>query len=362
MNLTQKPKQSLIPRCLAALICAVLWLGAAGAVAQSINAEWTDWDREAQRARSVIDAGAASPSALEDLRKRLEDQKSGASKVADAASSEISRVTAELDALGPAPEGDATEPPATAELRKELRERVTATEADRGRAQRVVARVENILSDLARLGQQNFFDRLETRGPSPLNPTVWVDAKSDIVKLHGRLRREVDRGLAAPSEQNDVLGLIAIAVAALAIGLFILFGVRGFALGLLSRRAEKSDNRSRKLVFGLGLTAARIVISMFAAIFIVIALSIFGSFGTIGETIVGSAAFGVLTVILAYALAAALFSPEAAGLRLFNLSTPQARSASRAKFPRARGRTPRLAHGLLVSSLAPLGLTSAQNA
>ena len=213
MNLTQKPKQSFIPRCLAALICAVLWLGAAGAVAQSSNAEWTDWDHEAQRARSVIDAGAASPSALEDLRKRLEDQKSGASKVADAASSEISRVTAELDALGPAPEGDATEPPATAELRKELRERVTAAEADRGRAQRVVARVENILSDLARLGQQNFFDRLETRGPSPLNPTVWVDAKSDIVKLHGRLRREVDRGLAAPSEQDDVLGLIAIAVA-----------------------------------------------------------------------------------------------------------------------------------------------------
>ena len=330
MNLTQKPKQSFIPRCLAALICAVLWLGAAGAVAQSINAEWTDWDREAQRARSVIDAGAASPSALEDLRKRLEDQKSGASKVADAASSEISRVTAELDALGPAPEGDATEAPAAAELRKELRERVTAAEADRGRAQRVVARVENILSDLARLGQQNFFDRLETRGPSPLNPTVWVDAKSDIVKLHGRLRREVDRGLAAPSEQDDVLGLIAIAVAALAIGLFILFGVRGFALGLLSRRAEKSDNRSRKLVFGLGLTAARIVISMFAAIFIVIALSIFGSFGAVGETIVGSATFGVLTVILAYALAAALFSPEAAGLRLFNLSTPQARSAFRA--------------------------------
>ncbi len=291
---------------------------------------WADWDREAQRARSTIDAGTASPEPLEALRKQLENQKSGAGKVADAASSEVARMMAELDALGPAPEGDVPEAPAAADLRKELQEQLATAEANRGRAQRVVTRVENLLSDLADLGQQNFFDRLESRGPSPLNPATWLDAESDFETLYGRLSREVDRGLTAPSEQDDVLIQIVIAVIALVLGLFILFGVRGFALGFLSRRAQKTATRSRKLIFGLGLTAARIIISLFAAIFLVVALATFGSFGTVGKSLVDGAATGILTLILAYALAAALFSPEAAGLRLFSLKTPQARSAFRA--------------------------------
>lgn len=267
---------------------------------------------------------------MEKLREQLESQKSGAEKVAGAASSEATRIMAELDALGPAPEGDVPEAPAAAQLRKELREQLATAEADRGRAQRVVTRTENLLSDLARLGQQHFIDRLKSRGPSPLNPATWFDAKSDFVTIYGRLSREFDRRLNAPSEQDDVLGEIVIAIIFLMLGLFILFGVRGFALGLLSRRAEKTDNRSRKLIFGLGLTAARIVISLFAAIFLVIALALFGSFGTVGEVLVDGAAAGILTLILAYALAAALFAPEAAGLRLFKLKTPQARSAFRA--------------------------------
>ncbi len=236
---------------------------------------------------------------------------------------------AELDALGPAPEGDVPEAPAAADLRKELQEQLSAAEANRGRAQRVVTRTETLLSDLADLGQQNFVGRLKSRGPSPLNPATWLKAKASITTLFGRLSREVDRGITAPSEQEDVPYMVFVAIIAFVLGIFILFGLRGFALGFLSRKAQKTENRSRKLIFGLGLTAARIVISLFAAFFIVLALAIFGSFGTVGAVLVDGAASGILTLILAYALAAALFSPEAAGLRLFNLETPQARSAFR---------------------------------
>lgn len=267
---------------------------------------------------------------MERLRKQLESQKSGAEKVAGAASTEVARITAELDALGPAPEGDVPEAPAAADLRQELKEQLATAEANRGRAQRVVTRADNLLSDLADLGQQNFFDRLKSRGPSPLSPATWLNAKTSFAALYGRLSREVDRGITAPSEQEEVPYLVGIAVIAFVLGMFILFGVRGFALGFLSRRAQKTDNRSRKLIFGLGLTAARIVISLFAAFLIVLAFAIFGSFGAVGEVLVDGAASGILTLILAYALAAALFSPEAAGLRLFNLKTPQARSAFRA--------------------------------
>ncbi len=317
-------------RWLTALICTGLLLVAGPAAAQTEGPDWAAWDRVAKQARTVIDGAKASPDKLEDLRKRLETQRADAAKVAGAASININDVQAELDALGPTPDSAAPEAPAAAALREELQAKLANAEAQRGRAQRMVTRFETLLTDLAQLGQRNFIDRLKSRGPSPLNPATWIEAEGDLEEFYGRYTREVDRGLSAPSEQEDVAPLMVIAGMVLAIGLFILFGVRGLALGFLSRRATNASNRSRKLMFGLGLTAARIILSLLAAVFILIGISFLGAFGAVGETIIDGVADGALTVILAYALAAALFSPEAPGLRLFRLTTPQARGAFRA--------------------------------
>ena len=117
-------------RWLTALVAAGLMLFA-GLAAVQVSPDWDAWDRVAKQARTVIDGAKASPDKLEDLRERLETQRASAAKVASAATVGITDLQAELDALGPAPDGDAPEAPAAAALRQELHAKLANAELNR---------------------------------------------------------------------------------------------------------------------------------------------------------------------------------------------------------------------------------------
>ncbi|MEM7268115.1 MAG: mechanosensitive ion channel domain-containing protein [Pseudomonadota bacterium] len=310
----------------------ILWLSLGlGALAQETNSgPWADWDAEADQAREVIDAGEASPEALEQLRKRLEDQRSGANEIAGAASTLIGQLTKEIDALGPPPGEGETEAPEAADLRAKLNERLAIARADQGRGQRAIARVRNLLADLAKLGQRNFLSRLESRQPSALNPANWIEAQSALSEMGGKLSREFARALETPSERQLLISRAPIALLALGAGLFILFGVRGMALGFFMRGVGPTSARGRRLMLGVGATAARVLTAAVAAGLILYGVGASGFLGTVGDALLRNTAEGVAIVIIAYALAAAMFSPESSGLRLLKLDDAAARSAFRA--------------------------------
>lgn len=313
-------------------VCYV-WLGvfaASHAIAQVADETWSAWEDEAVMAREVIDAGAASPDALEDLRLKLETQRDAAARIAEDAADNIANIQAELDALGPPPDAGQTEAPEAAAIREEITARLNAARASQGRAQRSVAQTRNLLTDLASLGQRNFIQRLENRNPSPLLPSTWVDAKSASETLIRRLSGEVERNVMGDAMREGVEKRAPLALVALIVGLFMMFGLRGTALRALTRSSHGASARGRRLMLGVGLTAVRVLLTGLAAGLILYSIGSLGVFGPVGDTLFQDAGEGVAIIIVAYAMAAAMFSPEAAGLRLFHLTNDQARTAFRA--------------------------------
>ena len=327
MNLTQKP--DFVIRFYAAI---AFWLGlclAGAAGAQVSDGAWEAWEAEATLARSVIDAGAAGPETLENLRLQLETQRNAAAKIANEAAADIENIQAELDALGPAPADGQIEAPEAADIRSEVTERLNAARAEQGRAQRAVAQTRNLLEDLAALGQRNFIRRLENRSPSPLLPATWVEASRASSNLVSRVAREIRRNIAGDTMRAELERRAPVALLALIIGLFVLFGLRGTALKALMRGAGGASQRGSRLMLGVGLTAARVLLTGLAAGLILYGVGSLGVLGRVGDALFRDAGQGVAIIIAAYALAAAMFSPEAAGLRLFSLANDQARGAFR---------------------------------
>lgn len=317
-------------RLLAALCIWFSVLLAHGAAAQVPDQTWKAWEDEATMAREVIDAGAASPEALDKLRLQLETQRNAAARIAEEAAADIDNIQAELDALGPAPDAGQTEAPAAAAIRSEVTARLNAVRAKQGRAQRSVAQTRNLLQDLASLGQRNFIQRLENRSPSPLLPSTWADAGDALANLTGRLSREVDRNVMGGAMRDSVERRAPIALLALIIGLFVMFGLRAAALKALIRIAGVASARRSRLILGVGLTAARVLLTGLAAGLILFGVGTLGVLGAIGDALLRDAGQGVAIVIITYAIAAAMFSPESSGLRLFQLNNDQARGAFRA--------------------------------
>ena len=91
----------------------------------------------------------------------------------------------------------------------------------------------------------------------------------------------------------------------------------------------KSERRSR-LMLGLGLTAARAVLTALAAGLIIYGVGSLGVLGQVGDTLLRTTGQVVALLIFIYALSAGVFAPEAAGLRLFKLTDDRARGAFRA--------------------------------
>lgn len=274
--------------------------------------------------------GAASPEALEDLRLKLETQRNAAAGIAEAAAAEIANVQAELDALGPAPEEGQTEAPEAAAIRAEIAERLSAVKAEQGRAQRVVTQARNLLQDLAVLGQRNFLQRLEARSPSPLLPSTWINAGRGFDDLAQHLSREISRNIRGDAMRASLEQRAPFAALMLVVGLVVMFGLRRSALRALSRGADSASDRSRRLLFGIGLTAARILLTGLAAGLILYGFGSLGVFGAVGDALLRDAGGGVAIIIIAYAMAAGMFSPNSPCLRLFHLDNDQARGAFRA--------------------------------
>ena len=69
------------------------------------------WEDTARRAEDALQSGQASSDAFEVLRVELADQRAQAEAMADAGRITIRSLKAQIEALGPAPGKDQTEPP-----------------------------------------------------------------------------------------------------------------------------------------------------------------------------------------------------------------------------------------------------------
>ncbi|MGB0411125.1 MAG: DUF3772 domain-containing protein [Pikeienuella sp.] len=322
-------RASVVSRLLFAVILALCAVTTQAAFAQ--EAPWDKWAREAASARTLLESGDATETNLSTIRATAEEQRETARTLVDKATADIARIEAEVRALGPAPEdGASPEAPEAIALRQTTNAKLAEARAELGRAQQVVTRANTLIADVTALGQRRFLNRLETRGPTPLSPDSWVAATSDIGSGLRELGGETAAAFASPENRAVIANRAPLAGLALAVSVFILFGIRGAALGALMRTVDAQSGRRRRLALGIGATAARFLTAVAAGGLLLYAISTAGILGPMGEALMRGVSRGLIYLIIAYTLAAALFSPNAAALRMSAAPNNAARTAFRA--------------------------------
>lgn len=289
--------------------------------------DWDRWDRDAETARSLIEANEASSEALTKLRQRLQEQREDAQKLAAAAAEDIKRLTEETEALGPAPA--AGETAELANLRADLEKALAEARALQGKAQRGATRATALLADLTTLEQRRFLNRMTARGPTPLNPARWTEAGEALSSVAAHLQREAARALETETGQAELRDKAPDILITILGAMIILLLVRRVLVSNLTGRAVQAITRGRRLALGLSAGAARLVLTTVAAVLLAVGLSMTGLFGQVGEFALRGFAEGLVIISLAYALSAALFAPGAAALRLPSMNDADARRAFR---------------------------------
>ena len=226
---------------LALAAAALLWMPVPTATAQSNQAdtlEVGEWESLANRAERVIEAAAASDSALLILRSELLDWRDRAQAVQEPLIQEASELESRIGALGG--EDDAAGTSEEIELRRsELTDRLEQVTAPLLIAEEIVVWSDGLIAGVDAILKERRESRLFQSGPSPLVPASWPAAAGHLSGQIGELRREVAESLSSAAHRQ-VLRQRLPGIAALALlGLLLLTAARRWADRMMFRAWDR---------------------------------------------------------------------------------------------------------------------------
>lgn len=314
------------------LLLVFIFLGLEGALAQARKTKqepFATWDSTAQRAEKALDRGSgASNTALEILREELSRQRAEALEYSQSESYQARSIAAQLAALPPAPKEGETEADDIAKRRAQLNEQLAAANAPVIEAQEAHKRADVLIGEIDTHMRDRITEQLITLGPSPLVPSKWITAGSELIAFADKLRRETQESMTSPGNAalfRQRLSLIAILIVA-GVGLGI------WVRRLLIRRIEGALARSKSQLPSGFLWTMRNLVRLFVPIIaagLVIAAIYLSSITpqsarSIAAAMPGMAAF----IIIAHWLGHSLLSPTLPDLRLLDVTDDTARSGT----------------------------------
>lgn len=199
--------------------------------AQSDNTEMVNaWIATATRAEEVLETKRASTSALEALRAELVEQRSEALGLEVITQSNIVPLRTELDALGPPPEEGIVEATEIAARRAALEAEIVRETVPLLLAQAAYRHADGLIHDINAIIRTRFSETLVELGPSPLDPTLWPKAFSDVSHYATRLVGEVRDTFSQEASRASLAQKAPLALLFAGLGLWMLLGLRrGFA-------------------------------------------------------------------------------------------------------------------------------------
>jgi len=215
--------------CLVLLSLCLIGLGSV-ANAQLSNRQseyYQGWIKTADRAVSVIEANRASNAALENLRSEIDGYRADFNRARGANTERIQTLESQLEALGPKPEGDATEPEDIATLRSHLEEQLNSLRVPRIISQEAYSRANGLISEIDQIIRDRQKRELLEQGPSPINPAywgpAWVDVKEALSSLINETAVNLRTDVAREQIRQRSLGIFALLVTST---ILLLFGRR----------------------------------------------------------------------------------------------------------------------------------------
>lgn len=141
-----------------------------------------DWERTLKDADATLQRDDVTPPEIQATTKELASVISGAQALRTASQQAVQSVSAELQSLGPAPaEGAPAEDQKVAATRIALSKRQAELDGYISQAQLTTVRAQNLVAAFGVQEQGQLTAQLFKRLPSPLRPSVWLDAWQQLL-------------------------------------------------------------------------------------------------------------------------------------------------------------------------------------
>src|SRR5690606_6990496 len=142
--------------------------------------DYAQWERQAWVAEALLDDGGVSDTRLNDLRARMVKWRESFQTAQNPNAARIAVLKGQLDALGPAPAEGETEPAELASRRSELTAALTQEQAPALRAAEAFGRADSIIQQIDLQLRERKASALMHLSPSPLFPSSWAAAISEV--------------------------------------------------------------------------------------------------------------------------------------------------------------------------------------
>jgi small-conductance mechanosensitive channel len=290
---------------------------------------FTTWGETAVRAQEALEKREASNAALEQLRSQLTDQRADALGLSEAGSVKVRTLRAQLDALGPEPKDDGSEPDAIASRRSELKSQIATANAPILAAQEAFQRADVLITELDELIRDRETRRLLSRSPSPVLPSSWNAAATELSAYAERLRRELRQQLEAPAEAAQVRERSPFVL------LFFMMGVLVLTLGqrLVLRRIEHALATASSIGqtnwFAIVRGVAHLLAPLLGAALIVFALQVSTMSPNSARTLLAVFPIIAFVIVVGHWLGHMLFAPTMPQRRLVGIEQEKVKTGLR---------------------------------
>ena len=220
----------------------LLWVSLGlSALAQepSQTVDYEAWTALATRAEQVTEDARASSEAFETLRADVVIWRDIFLAAQDAGSDRITNLEAQIAALGPVPE-TGEEPAEIAQRRAELTEQLVRLRAPVLRAEEAYTRAQGIIRSIDTIIRTRQTDAFLELGPSPLNPTTWVKALTDLQESLRRSWAEITTNAASDALRAEAKANAPLILLYLALAVTLLARGRGWARSAVAQMRRKT--------------------------------------------------------------------------------------------------------------------------
>ena len=273
---------------------------------QIVAPEYGDWERAARMAEEVLDAGRASNEELDQLRERLADWRERFLEAQDINAQRIATLREQVAALGPVPEGEASEPEEIATRRAALGTSLNEALAPVRAAEEAYTRANGLVAQLDQLVRDRQAERVLRFDPTPLNPVNWPKAVNAVVMVGEAAGGEIANNYTSAGTRESVLRDLPYTLALVVVGLILVIrSGRWIERGLQALKARRRDGRA---AFRVGTFLASIFGVIFPVSGVLLLLTAVESTGLTAT--VGDQVLYILATVVAFLAAARWLSNQ----------------------------------------------------
>jgi potassium efflux system protein len=263
------------------------------------------WNALAVRAENLVLRDTSSTFATARVRAELVAWRDHFLSQTNQNAGRIATVNAQLTALGSPPESG-EEAAAIAERRAALEAQRRELQAPRALAQEAFARANGLISELDNKILQQQTAALFQRGPSPLNPALWLPAVGAVWGIVQNLGAETFAGLQVQTANGQFWRNLPRAALYFGLGIFLLAYLRRWLVGWRQRLALREMPLLPVYLFLLSLL--QIFASFIGLLALANGLETLAIFGLRGQAVVASIPTAGMMVVLGWWLGRQVFT------------------------------------------------------